>query len=54
MFSRAYLHYLLRAKELLALQAIAIHNIRFMNKLMEEIRDGIANGNLIEVESKWR
>ncbi|MBR1735244.1 MAG: tRNA guanosine(34) transglycosylase Tgt [Alphaproteobacteria bacterium] len=52
-FSRAYLHYLLKAKELLALQAIAIHNIRFMNKLMEEIRRGIADGNLTEVESKW-
>lgn len=53
-FSRAYLHYLLKAKELLALQAIAVHNIRFMNRLMEEIRDGIFNGNLDEIERKWR
>lgn len=53
-FSRAYLHYLLKAKELLALQAIAAHNIRFMNRLMEEIREGILNGNLDEVEEKWR
>lgn len=53
-FSRAYLHYLLKAKELLAIQAIAIHNIRFMNHLMEEIRSGIVNENLDEIESKWR
>lgn len=53
-FSRAYLHYLLKAKELLALQAIAVHNIRFMNKLMEEIRNGIFEGKLDEVERKWR
>lgn len=54
MFSRAYLHYLFKAKELLALQAVAIHNARFMNGLMEEIRAGIAAGRLSEVEKKWR
>lgn len=53
-FSKAYLHYLLRAKELLALQAITIHNIRFMNHLMEEIRRGIEINNLHEVEQKWK
>ncbi|MDR2067987.1 MAG: tRNA guanosine(34) transglycosylase Tgt [Holosporaceae bacterium] len=52
-FSRAYLHYLLKANELLALSAIAIHNIRFMNRLMEEIRVGIARGNLDEVRKQW-
>lgn len=53
MFSRAYLHYLLKAKELLVLHAIAIHNIYFMNKLMQEIRDGIASNKLSEVQKKW-
>ena len=52
-FSRAYLHYLLKAKELLALQAIAGHNIRFMNKLMAEIREGLANGQINAVKDKW-
>ncbi len=52
-FSRAYLHYLLRAKELLAIQAIAVHNIKFMNKLMQEIRSGIQSGRIEEVKSKW-
>lgn len=51
--SKAYLHYLLKANELLCLSAIAVHNIRFMNRLMEEIREGITNGNLSEVERKW-
>lgn len=53
LFSRAYLHYLLKANELLALQAIAVHNIRFMNRLMEEIRDGLLQNNLDEIEKKW-
>jgi queuine tRNA-ribosyltransferase len=52
-FSRAYLHYLLKAKELLAMSAIAVHNIRFMNKLMQEIRDAISNGNLNYARDKW-
>jgi queuine tRNA-ribosyltransferase len=52
-FSRAYLHYLLKANELLALSSIAVHNIRFMNKLMEEIRIGIAEKNLDGVRSRW-
>jgi queuine tRNA-ribosyltransferase len=52
-FSRAYLHYLLKANELLAPSAITIHNIRFMNRLMEEIREGILNKNLEYVKNKW-
>lgn len=52
-FSRAYLHYLLKADEMLAIPAITIHNIRFMNKLMEEIREGVASETLDEVKSKW-
>ncbi len=52
-FSRAYLHYLLKANELLALSAITIHNIRFMNRLMEEIRQGIFTSSLNEVKLRW-
>ena len=53
MFSRAYLHYLLKANELLAIPAITLHNIRFMNRLMEEIRNGLAEGKLNHVREKW-
>ncbi|MCR5225518.1 MAG: tRNA guanosine(34) transglycosylase Tgt [Alphaproteobacteria bacterium] len=52
-FSKAYLHYLLKAKELLALQAIAVHNIHFMNKLMAEIRHGLETNSLEAVKSEW-
>ena len=53
MFSRAYLHYLLKANEMLAIPAITLHNIRFMNKLMEEIRVGLAEDKLNDVREKW-
>ncbi|GHT90770.1 queuine tRNA-ribosyltransferase [Alphaproteobacteria bacterium] len=52
-FSRAYIHYLLKANELLALQAIAVHNIRFMNRLMSAIRCAVENGNIAEERSIW-
>ncbi|MDR2682065.1 MAG: tRNA guanosine(34) transglycosylase Tgt [Holosporaceae bacterium] len=52
-FSRAYLHYLLKANELLALQAIAVHNIRFMNKLMSDIRSSLENGTVNEIKEIW-
>jgi queuine tRNA-ribosyltransferase len=52
-FSRGYLHHLLKAKELLALQAITIHNVYFMNRLMQSIREAIANGSLPAEKKKW-
>ncbi len=52
-FSRAYLHYLLKAKELLALQAIAVHNIHFMNKLMSAVRYGLEANCLESVKNEW-
>jgi queuine tRNA-ribosyltransferase len=52
-FSRAYLHYLLKVNELLALSSITVHNICFMNRLMEEIRTATADGSLDHVRGKW-
>ncbi len=52
-FSRAYLHYLLKAKEMLAIEAISVHNVRFMNRLMENIRDSINNGTFESLKRSW-
>ncbi|MBF8268015.1 MAG: queuine tRNA-ribosyltransferase [Dehalococcoidia bacterium] len=43
-FSLAYLHHLFRAKELLAYRLATIHNLRFVVRLMEEMRRAIAAG----------
>ncbi len=40
-FSRAYLHHLFKAKELVALQLASIHNLHFMVQKMAEIRRDI-------------
>jgi queuine tRNA-ribosyltransferase len=43
-FSRAYLHHLFKVGEILGLHLATIHNVRFMVRLMEEIRDQITAG----------
>lgn len=52
-FSRAYIHHLLKANELLALQAITVHNIRFMNRLLTAIRTAIQNNSLEAEQAVW-
>lgn len=47
-FSRAYLHYLIKAQEMLAISAISEHNVHFMNRFMQKVRDSIMNGSLME------
>lgn len=43
-FSTAYIHHLFKAEELLGLRLATIHNLRFILKLMEEIRQAIKTG----------
>jgi len=52
-FSRGYLHHLIKAQELLGLQALTMHNVTFMNRLMADIRHGIMTDTLDEVEKAW-
>ncbi len=43
-FSAAYLHHLFKAQELLAYRLATIHNVRFIMRLMEQIRRSILDG----------
>jgi len=43
-FSRAYVRHLLRANEILGLRLATVHNLRFMLRLMAEIRQSILDG----------
>jgi queuine tRNA-ribosyltransferase len=45
-FSKGYLHHLLKAKEILGLSLISIHNIAFMNRLLKNIRQAIRDNKL--------
>jgi queuine tRNA-ribosyltransferase len=48
-YSRAYLHYLLRAGELTALRLVTLHNLSFIARLMADLRIAIERGRLTEV-----
>jgi queuine tRNA-ribosyltransferase len=43
-FSAAYLHHLFKAREILGLRLASIHNLRFILRLMEDMRAAILEG----------
>lgn len=47
-FSASYLHHLFKSQELLAYRLATIHNLRFLLRLMEELRSAIREGILSE------
>lgn len=52
-FTRAYLHHLFKTDEILGLRLGSIHNVRFMLKLMEEIREAIADDDFEKLKREW-
>ncbi|MSS64769.1 tRNA guanosine(34) transglycosylase Tgt [Velocimicrobium porci] len=47
-YSRAYIRHLLKAKEMLGLRLLVMHNLYFYNTMMEEIREAIEQGRFKE------
>jgi queuine tRNA-ribosyltransferase len=45
-YSRAYLHYLFKAREHTAMRLLTIHNLAYLQRLMSELRDAIDAGRL--------
>ncbi len=43
-YSRAYIHHLFKAKEMLAMRLSVLHNLFFYNRLMQLIRDNLEEG----------
>lgn len=52
-FSRAYVHHLIKAEELLGLQLLTQHNVAVMNRLMREVQAAIPEGRLDEIRKLW-
>jgi len=48
-YTRAYLHHLFKAKEMLASTLCTIHNERFIVRLVDDIRDSIGSGRFDEL-----
>ncbi len=51
--SRAYLHHLIKAKEILAMRLAVTHNLYFYNNLMKRIRDELDNGTFTDFKNKY-
>ena len=51
--SCAYIHHLFKAKEMLGMQLLTLHNMETMTRLMREIREAIKNGTLDALEKEW-
>ncbi len=51
--SRAYLHHLFKAKEILAMRLAVTHNLYFYNNLMQRIRDELDNGTFGDFKNKY-
>ena len=47
-YTKAYLHHLFKAQELLALQIASIHNLAFYLRLVSDAREHIINGDFVE------
>jgi tRNA-guanine transglycosylase len=52
-FTRAYLHHLFRAQELLAYRLASYHNMFFINNLVKEIRQAILEENFQKMKQEW-
>lgn len=52
-YSRAYVHHLFRAHEMLGPMLASVHNIRFITRLLENIRDAIRNDSFAAFRTEF-
>ena len=52
-YTRAYIHHLIKAKEILGVRLLSIHNLNFLTKLMERVRIEIENDNLLNFRNEF-
>jgi tRNA-guanine family transglycosylase len=51
--TRAYIHHLFATNELLAFQLATYHNLFFITKLMEQIRESLSEGSFHILKDSW-
>jgi queuine tRNA-ribosyltransferase len=52
-YSRAYIHHLFRAEELLGIRLVSLHNVAFLLDLMQQIRASIRAGTFGQLRRDW-
>ena len=52
-YTKSYIRHLFKAKEILGARLLSIHNLRFLVKLMEDVRNAILEDKLLEFRSEF-
>ena len=52
-YTKAYIHHLIKNKEILGVRLLSIHNLRFLTKLMERVRIEIEHDNLLNFKNEF-
>ena len=52
-YTKAYIHHLIKNKEILGIRLLSVHNLRFLTKLMERVRIEIENDNLLNFRDEF-
>ena len=52
-YTRAYIRHLFKAEEILGARLLSIHNLRFLVKLMEDVRQAIKEDRLLEFRDEF-
>ena len=53
-YSRGYLRYMTKARELTAMRLMTVHNLAFVARVMERLREAVLAGNLATVAAELR
>jgi queuine tRNA-ribosyltransferase len=52
-YSKGYLRHLIKTNEILGMRLLSIHNLRFLIRLMEQVREAIREDNLLEFKEAF-
>ena len=52
-YTRAYIRHLVKCNEVLGARLLSIHNLRFLTKLMEDLRDAIKEDRVLEFRDEF-
>ena len=52
-YTRAYIRHLVKMNEILGVRLLSIHNLRFLTRLMEQVREAIENDRLLDFRKEF-
>ncbi len=52
-YTKAYIHHLIRSDETFGQRLLSIHNIRFLIRIAEDLREAIKNDNILEYKEEF-